>query len=69
MRITRRRQLRKEPQLSMAKLNVLFLGWLQGALRDEAGRQILRDQLRRHELPVIELDPAAAPRSNPDAER
>ena len=68
MRNTRRRQLRKGPQLSTGTLGAVFLSWLQNTLRHEAGRQFLREQLRRQELPVIQLDPAAAARLNPHAD-
>ncbi len=52
------RRLRRKKQPSPSNLDTTFLQWLHDALRNETGRQLVREQLRRHELPVIQLDAA-----------
>ena len=36
----------------------IFVQWLEMLLQSEQGRALLSAQLQRHELPVIDLEPA-----------
>ena len=57
---TKRNLLTKTRHLSTAPLDLLFMQWLTGALRDDAWRAFLRERLRQQELPVIQIEPTAS---------
>jgi hypothetical protein len=48
--------LKRETQSQTLPAN--FVQWLDMLLRHEQGRALISQQLQRHELPVIEFEPA-----------